>query len=174
MKKIYLIIYYVIISKLPNSRFCKIFNSIRVWYLSKVIKVMPYNKKTAIQDNVYIGNAKNISIGSECQINENVFIQGAKIGDHVMIAPNAAILTSTHNFSRTDIPMIHQGSTKEIIPTIENDVWIGRNVIVLPGVKIGQGSIVAAGAVVTKDVEEYSIMGGVPAKLIRKREQTKE
>ena len=135
---------------------------------------MRYNSKSFIENRIFISDAKNLSIGIECQINENIFIQGAKIGDHVMIAPNAAILTSTHNFNRTDIPMIHQGAEKNLIPEIGDDVWIGRNVIVLPGVKIGKGSIVAAGAVVTKDVEEYSIMGGVPAKLIRKREQIKE
>ena len=169
MKRIYLIVYYMIISKLPNSRFCKVFNTIRVWYVSKILKIMRYNSKSFIENRIFISDAKNVSIGIECQINENVFIQGAKIGDHVMIAPNTVILTSTHNFSRTDIPMIHQGATKEIFSTIEDDVWIGRNVVIMPGIRIGKGSIIAAGAIVTKDVEEYSIIGGVPAKLIRKR-----
>ncbi len=65
--------------------------------------------------------------------------------------------------------MILQGEKKGINPIIEDDVWIGRNAIIMPGVRIGKGSIVGAGAVVTKNVEPYSIVGGVPAKLIRKR-----
>ncbi|MBN2789743.1 MAG: acyltransferase [Candidatus Delongbacteria bacterium] len=169
MKKLILIFYYMIIKNMPNSRYGKFFNFIRVWYVSNIIKIISDPQKCYFENSIFISDAKNISIGSECQINENVFIQGAKIGNCVMIAPNTAILTSTHNFSRTDIPMVHQGSTKEIIPTIEDDVWIGRNVIIMPGVTIGKGSIIAAGAIVTKDVEEYSVVGGVPAKLIRKR-----
>jgi len=52
---------------------------------------------------------------------------------------------------------------------IEDDVWLGRNAIVMPGIKIGRGSIIGAGSVVTKDVEPFSVMGGVPATLIKKR-----
>jgi maltose O-acetyltransferase len=65
--------------------------------------------------------------------------------------------------------MIDQGFKDKEPVIIEDDVWIGARVIILPGVKIGKGSIVGAGAVVTKDVEPYSIVAGVPAKLIRKR-----
>ncbi len=78
------------------------------------------------------------------------------------------IITNTHNFENCDIPMRTQG-LKNISVTIEDDVWIGSRVIILPGIKIGKGSIIGAGAVVTKDVPEYSIVGGVPAKLIRSR-----
>ena len=144
-------------------------NTLRVWYISKILGITPWNNKTSIQNNVYLGNGTQVKIGKECQINENVFIQGAEIGDYVMIAPNTAILNSTHKFERTDIPMCHQGAEKYINPVIEDDVWIGRNVIIMPGVRIGKGSIIAAGSVVTKNVEEYSVMGGVPARIIRKR-----
>ena len=65
--------------------------------------------------------------------------------------------------------MRYQGG-KEVAPVvIGDDVWIGSRVIILPGVKIGNGSVIGAGAVVTKDVEPYSVVGGVPAKLIRRR-----
>jgi len=168
MRQIFIMLYYSIIFHLPNSRYLKPMNFIRVWYLSKLLKITPYNNKTSIQNNVYIGNGTQVKIGKECQINENVFIQGAEIGDYVMIAPNTAILNSTHKFDRTDIPMCHQGAEKYINPVIEDDVWIGRNVIIMPGVRIGKGSIIAAGSVVTKNVEEFSVMGGVPAKIIRK------
>lgn len=137
--------------------------------MAKVLKIFTYNSNNFFENNIYIGKGNNIKIDEHCQINENVFIQGAKIGKFVMIAPNVSILNSTHNFDRIDIPMIKQGALKQNNPVIEDDVWLGRNVTVLPGVKIGKGSVVAAGAVVTKDIEQFSIVGGVPAKIIKKR-----
>ncbi len=122
------------------------------------------------ENGVYVSSGKGrISIGRECHINENVFIQGAEIGNQVLIAPNVAILDSLHITERTDLPIVRQGSKKMKAPIIEDDVWIGRNAIIMPDVRIGKGSIIGAGAVVTKDVESYTIAGGVPAKPIRKR-----
>ena len=169
MRKIFLVIYYIFISKLPHTRYVYFFKHIRVFYIAIFLKITKWDKRSYIEDNVYLGNGKNVRIGHPCEINENVFIQGAEIGNYVMIAPGVSILNSTHNFDRTDIPMSCQGSKKNINPIIEDDVWIGRNALIMPGVRIKKGSIIAAGSVVTKDVEEFSIMGGVPAKLIRKR-----
>jgi acetyltransferase-like isoleucine patch superfamily enzyme len=169
MLKIKLIIYYLIIQKLPHSRLFKFSNVIRVWYVSKILKIMKYHRLSKIQPNVYIGNSTNIKIGTNCQINENVFIQGAIIGSNVMIAPGVSILNSKHNVDRIDIPMNMQGATKEINPIIKDDVWIGRNVIIMPGITVNKGTIIAAGAVLTKNTEEYGIYAGIPAKLIKKR-----
>lgn len=168
-KKIMIAFYYGFVSILPNSRYCSIFNKIRVWYISRVLNITRYDKNTKFQERVYIGDSTKVKIGKECQINEHVFIQGAVIGNYVMIAPYTAILNSTHKFERTDIPMCHQGEEKNLNPVILDDVWIGRNAIIMPGITIGEGSIIAAGSVVTKDVEPYSVVGGVPAKIIRKR-----
>lgn len=167
--KIKLIIYYLIIAKLPNSRFGSFFRIIRNWYMCNILKIMKDHQENFFEENIYIGSGNNLNIGEFCHINENVFIQGAKIGSHVMIAPNVTILNSTHNFHKLDLPIIMQGEIKDLNPIIENDVWIGRNVVIMPNIKIGTGSIIGAGAIVTKDVEPYSIMGGVPAKLIKKR-----
>lgn len=169
MRKLLFILYYLLISRLPNTRNIYFFKYIRVFYIARFLKLLPWDKNSCVENNVYLSNGKNVKIGYDCHINENVFIQGAEIGDHVMIAPNATILNSTHNFYRTDIPMCKQGAAKAINPAIEDDVWIGRNAIIMPGVRICKGSIVASGAVVTKDVEKYSIVGGVPAKLIKRR-----
>lgn len=169
MQKLKLIIYYILISKLPNSRFGNVFKKIRNWYVCYVLKIVQNDDGNFFEENVYIGNGKNIAIGKHCHINENVFIQGAAIGNFVMIAPNVAILNGTHKFDRVDVPMIMQGEEKELNPIIEDDVWIGRNAVIMPKICIGQGSIIGAGAVVTKDIEPYSIVGGVPAKLIKKR-----
>jgi maltose O-acetyltransferase len=169
LNKVFLAIYYLLISKMPNSRYLRFFNTIRVLYIARILKLLPWDKTSYVEDDVYFGNGKNVKIGCHCEINEHVFIQGAEIGDYVMMAPYVSILNSTHNYSRTDIPMCFQGSQKNINPKIDNDVWIGKSAIIMPGIKIGNGSIIAAGAVVTKDVEPYSIVGGVPAKLIKKR-----
>ncbi|WP_299824552.1 acyltransferase [uncultured Pontibacter sp.] len=132
---------------------------------------MPYCKETIVEHDVYISNgAGKVSIGKHCEINEHVFIQGATIGNYVMIAPHVAILNSTHHFNRTDIPMIMQGKGLNMNPVIEDDVWLGRNVVIMPGIRIGKGSIVGAGAIVTRDVPPFSIVGGVPAKILKTRQ----
>ena len=86
-----------------------------------------------------------------------------------MMGPDVVIMTNSHNFERIDIPMNIQGSAVPKKVVIGNDVWIGTRAIILPGTTIGNGAIIGAGAVVTKDVPEYGIVGGVPAKLIRNR-----
>lgn len=169
MHKIKLIVYYCLISKLPHSRMLKLFNRIRVFYMSRVLKVMTGDSIAFFEPDIYIGGGRDVTIGASCQINENVFIQGASIGNHVMIAPNVSILSRTHHFEDTSTPMILQGASEVNRPVIGNDVWIGRSAVIMPGVTIGDGCIVGAGAVVVKDIDPYSIVGGVPAKLIRKR-----
>ena len=168
--KLLIAIYYLIISKLPHSRYVKLSNTIRVWYCSKILKIMPFDNNSKFENGIYISDSKNVRIGKYCRINENVFIQGSvKIGNYVMIAPNVTIHSSTHIYDDTSHPMVLNGLTNAKIVNIEDDVWIGRNSIILPGIRISKGSIIGANSVVNRDVEEYSIYGGVPAKLIKKR-----
>ncbi len=141
----------------------------RVWYISKILKLMPYDIRCKIECKVYLSNARGITIGRNCRINENVFIQQATIGNNVLIAPNVAILSVSHNHENLEIPIVDQGDTAPNPPTIEDGVWLGRNVVVMPGIIIGEGAIVGAGAVVTKNVEPYTVVGGVPAKFIKSR-----
>jgi maltose O-acetyltransferase len=91
------------------------------------------------------------------------------IGDNVMMGPEVVFYTTRHNNSRTDIPMNMQGIETGIPIVIGNDVWIGRRAIILPGVTIGDGCIIGAGAVVTKSFPPYSVIGGVPAKIVKNR-----
>ena len=86
-----------------------------------------------------------------------------------MMAPDCIIYVRNHESSRLDIPMCEQGSTEECPVTIGNDVWIGYEAVVMAGVHIGDGAIIASRAVVTKDVPPYTIVGGTPAKKIRMR-----
>ena len=159
----------MLISKLPNSRYLSLFNKIRCWYVTKIMGVMNPHSQNYFEENVYLGSPKAVTIGEHCHINENVFIQGAVIGNKVMIAPNVSILHNSHNHNRTDVAMIEQGVTTNNPPIIEDDVWLARNVIVLPGVTIKKGTIVAVGAIVNKDTEAYSVYGGIPAKKIKSR-----
>ena len=90
------------------------------------------------------------------------------------MGPEVIIYTSGHKHDKTDIPMMDQGmeETKQVI--IGDDVWIGRRVIIMPGVNIGNGVIIGAGAVVTKDVPDYCIVGGVPAKILKWRKENEK
>lgn len=92
------------------------------------------------------------------------------IGSGVMVGPNVVIRASNHSVDRTDLPMWDQGQTGGRI-VIGDDVWIGANAVIVPGVTIGSHVIVAAGAVVTHDVPDYAIAAGVPAKVIRDRRE---
>tara|TARA_Y100001978_G_scaffold202688_2_gene224692 strand:+ start:187 stop:495 length:309 start_codon:yes stop_codon:yes gene_type:complete len=91
-----------------------------------------------------------------------------KIGKNVLIGPNSVLRSNNHNFKILQKPINQQGMSEGKI-IIEDDVWIGSNVVILPNVIIGKGSIVAAGAVVTSKVKSFSIVGGVPAKEIGMR-----
>ena len=115
--------------------------------------------------------SRHIRIGNNSSIGINAFIShpGVSIGDNVMMGRDVMIYTVNHGHNLTDIPMIEQGKT-EIRPVkIGNDVWIGARVIILPGVNIGDGVILAAGSVVTKDVPSYTIVAGTPAKIVKKK-----
>ncbi|MEO7202063.1 MAG: acyltransferase [Candidatus Tumulicola sp.] len=116
---------------------------------------------------------ENISIGSDASIGPESRLwasPGAKlrIGDKALFGPNVLILTSNHGAAERDVAMIDQPWI-ECEVRIGADVWIGANAVVLPGVTIGDHSIIAAGAIVTKDVAPYSVVGGVPARVIMSR-----
>ncbi len=113
---------------------------------------------------------KKISIGDNSGIGIDSKLYGTvKIGDHVMMGPECYIYSYNHNTQRTDIPMDQQGIGEERPVEIGNDVWIGSRVTILPGVHIGDGAIIGASAVVTKDVPNYAVVGGNPAKVIKYR-----
>jgi len=113
-----------------------------------------------------------LTIGAHVTIGSNSFLSADKesvsIGDYTMFGPNVTVVGNNYRFDRLDIPMCQQEKTSEGI-VIGNDVWVGSGAIILDGVKIADGAIVGAGSVVTKDVEEYQVVAGVPAKVIKDR-----
>lgn len=122
--------------------------------------------------NVLVNEAgEGLKLGNNSNIGPYSFIGCSgyiELGNNVMMGPRVSLLAENHNFDRTDIPMKEQGVTRGTI-VIEDDCWLGATCSVLSNVRIGRGSIVATGAVVTKDVPPYSIVAGVPAKVIKSR-----
>lgn len=112
--------------------------------------------------DIHIGNDSGIGINSK--ISAKTFI-----GNNVMMGPDVIIYTRNHKFTNINIPMSKQGMQAYEPVIIADDVWIGGRAIILPGVHIGMGAIIGAGAVVTKNVPEYAIVGGVPAQVIKFR-----
>lgn len=127
-------------------------------------------KNVNIEKNARFSPRTEIGDNSGIGINAH-FYGKVVIGNNVMIAPDCTIYVRNHRFDSLEVPMCQQGSTEEQPVIIGSDVWIGGHVIILPGVHIGDGSIVGAGSVVTKSVEPYTIVAGNPAKLIGKRQK---
>lgn len=114
-----------------------------------------------------------IEIGDHVHFNNNVMVNAdmggrIKFGRDVIVGPNVVMRASNHKFSDPQVPVRKQGHMAGTI-MIGDDVWIGANAVILANVTIGQGAVVAAGAVVTKDVASYTIVGGVPAREIGRR-----
>ena len=131
-------------------------------YIEDCGKHVNIQPKATIARRVKIGDWSGV--GYRCLIQGNVFI-----GNHVMMGPEVYIYTQNHCFDRTDITMDQQGFSEEKPVVIEDDVWIGSRVTILPGVTIGKGSVVGASAVVSKDVPPYSVVAGNPAKVVKTR-----
>ncbi len=131
-------------------------------------------RNTKIHSTTILRQGYNIEIGEGCLINHNNVLQAGKIkgkikiGNYVHTGANVMIIAFNHAFDTREIPTIQQDYYDADV-TICDDVWIGGGAIILAGVTIGKGAIIAGGAVVNKDVPEYAIVGGVPAKVLKYR-----
>ena len=112
-----------------------------------------------------------LSIGNNSAVGSNSYI-GARgeiqIGNDVIMGPRVTIFSENHNYESLDLPIRKQGESRKGV-FIEDDCWIGTGSTILDGVTVRQGSVIAAGSVVTKDVEPYSVVAGVPAQQIKRR-----
>lgn len=163
---IFLCIYYGIARHFPSRRFGG--KRFRRWCCKHIFKYC--GKNINIEHGAKFGTGIGISIGNNSGLGIDSDVpSNLTVGNNVMMGPNCTILDRNHRFERTDIPMIQQGDTERKPTTIEDDVWIGCQVLIMPGRTIRQGSIVAGGCVLCKDFPEYSIIGGNPSKLIRQR-----
>ncbi len=169
LTKASLIAYYTLGVTLPDffTPGGKIYNAIRCLLLRSILP--EFGAKNKIDGGIYIGDGDDVQIGNRCQVNHGCRLVNVKLGNFDMIAPEVVFVPKLHRASSNEIPMIEQGEIKFPRAVVEDDVWIGHRAIIMPGLRIGRGAIVGAGAVVTKHVPPYAVVGGVPARLIKWR-----
>ena len=151
---------------LPRHKF---FNLLKSNYLR--IQGAKVGHGVTFYPGIKINPAMNIKIGNKVDLAWRVIITtngGVEIGDRTLVGYGTIISSSNHIIPGKPEKIFNSGhENKKVI--IENDVWIGANCTITAGIVIGEGSVIAAGSVVTKNVEPFTIVGGVPAKLIKKR-----
>ncbi|WP_027450965.1 acyltransferase [Xylanibacter brevis] len=171
LRFICLFFYRFLLKQLPSSE-----NGAAIFLLIRKIRtciggqLLDYcGKGCNIEKGADFGTGKGIKLGDNSGLGINCKVRGPlTIGSNVMMGPDVLILTHTHKYDRTDIPMQLQGGEVKGV-SIGNDVWIGTKSIIMGGCRIGNGVIIGAAAVVTKDVPDYAVVAGVPAKVIRYR-----
>jgi acetyltransferase-like isoleucine patch superfamily enzyme len=159
--------------------YLKFLNKFRFgYYISKTAILEKRNlirvkKRAEIQDYVIIRTFRNpVHIGEYTQINPFTVIYGGSgviIGNNVMIAPHCMIAAGNHDYKQINKPIRHAYNLSKGPIVIENSVWVGANSTITDGVTIGHDAVVAAGSVVTKNVEPWDIVGGSPASVIGNR-----
>jgi acetyltransferase-like isoleucine patch superfamily enzyme len=154
------------------------FKPFRVWFQKRKIGKIGTNSE--IRPYCTIIGTRNVVIGN------NVIIPGGTIlgnypgdknsmiyiEDDVLLGPNVAIYSSTHKYENTSIPIKNQGY-KVAETRLKKGCWIGINVVIMPGVTIGRNSVVAANSIVNKDVPDFTVVGGIPAKIIKQLHDSK-
>jgi acetyltransferase-like isoleucine patch superfamily enzyme len=146
------------IANIPSHRF-------RLWYYKRIMGLEIGNNSTILMKTV-IDCSKGIKIGYNSVVNSRCRLDnrgGISIGNSVSISSDVVILTADHDMNTPDFA----GRTRGVI--IEDYVWVGTHAIIMPGITIGIGAVVAAGSLVTKNVMPYQVVAGVPAKFIKER-----
>jgi len=121
-----------------------------------------------IYPGVFLTHTYGLTVGRSFSINSGALIDargGLTIGDGVMVGPHAVIVSSNHDFYQTDGPMTDLNHISAPV-VIGNDVWIGAHAVINAGVRIGSGAVIGSGTVVTKDVDDFQIVAGVPARVV--------
>jgi acetyltransferase-like isoleucine patch superfamily enzyme len=122
---------------------------------------------------IYLTHVYGITAGRNFAVNVGAHLDGRggiTIGDNVLIGPYAVIVSSHHDYTQIDVPMTSKDHILAPV-IIKDDVWIGAHAVIRGGVTVGTGSIIGAGAVVVEDVKPYTIIGGVPGKVIGERKE---
>ena len=173
-KKYYLI---QIVKTVISFTFIKHFFSLFAYYIINYVrgqKIASIGKKTKVHPTVILRQSERISIGENCLINHNNVLQAGKkegriiIGNYVHTGANVMMFAFNHGHDKLNLETLNQNYYDGDI-IINDDVWIGAGSIILPGVKIGKGVIIAANSVINKDIESFTVVGGVPAKLLSRR-----
>lgn len=149
--------------------------AVRRWVLGRLLARL--GQGTVLQARLRITNPEKVSIGSHCNFARGVFITGGggiTIGDYVGLGPDVKIWSVNHRFEDPDTPWLKQGWDKQPV-VIEDDVWLGANCFVMPGITIGRGAILSAGTIMMKSVPPFAIVAGNPGRVVgwRKRPEAK-
>ena len=149
-----------------------VFNKLRTKYFC--LRHFNIGKNTLFCSHIRLKG--NVSIGKECNFNENVMIASTgegkiTIGDYVIVGPNVVMRNANHGIDSVTVPIRYQGKPIENI-VIEDDVWIAANVVILPGAVIKKGAVIGVGAVVRGEIPQYAVAVGVPAKVIKYRNES--
>lgn len=155
-----------ILFSLPRFRFLGIFK--KAFLISNGAKV---GKRCSFYPGVWIAPGRKLVLGDDVDLALGVIITtsgGVTIGDRTLVGYRAQIISANHVIPECRGRIFGAGHDKAPV-AIGNDVWIGANSIVLPGVTIGDGAVVAGGSIVSKDVEPFTIVAGVPAKKVKDR-----
>lgn len=164
------LLYYGFARHLPYSPRPYAFGSRRIRYELCRRMFRSCGADVNVEHGALINSGAEIDIGDRSGIGLDAFISGPLvIGRDVIMGPNCTFLSINRQTPDLERPMIEQGFKPARPPVIEDDVWIGANVTVLPGRRIGTGSIVAAGAIVSADVPPFSVVAGNPARVIKRR-----
>lgn len=173
MRILYLVVYYAFGIFLPTSTvpvLGKVGYAIRSFLCRRIF--LSCGKCVNVEQGAYFGYGNTVRVGDYCSFGKNFTMYNVNLvcDGLLLTGENVLFQGGGHNFQRTDIPMGSQEGKGNTPLHICRDVWIGSRVIVLPGCKrIGEGAVIGAGAVVTKDVPDYAIVGGNPAKVIKMR-----
>lgn len=169
-RKLFLILYYGIFKHLPDTGGGRmlVFRHMRAWCCRHIFASA--GKNINIEGGADFGIGNQIRIGDNSGIGIDCKLRGpVTIGNDVLMGPEVIIFTNGHNHEYTDIPIRLQGTTESKEVRIGNDVWIGQRVIIMPGVTIGDGCIIGAGAIVTRNIPAYTVAAGIPAKVVKHR-----
>lgn len=162
------ILYKSVGSFLPDSSKGKIYRKLRACFGKMIINKCGKNTNFG----KYARFSNLVSLGDNSGIGNRAFLQGTvHIGKNVMMAEDVKIFTTNHKTSRIDIPMCEQGSQGERPVFIGDDVWIGSNVLILPGSNIGNGVILGAGCVVRGNIPDFAVVIGNPCQIIKYRNE---
>lgn len=156
-----------ILFSLPRFRFL---NAVKSFYLRFFMRAR-IGRRVIYYPGVWIFTGRNLVVGDDVDFAKDVLVTtdgGVCIGNRVLIGYRTQILSSNHAVPAKPARIFNAGHVKAPVE-IGDDVWIGANCTILPGVVVGEGSIVAAGSVVTRDVPPFTYVGGVPAKVIKER-----
>ncbi|HLH13175.1 MAG TPA: acyltransferase [Solirubrobacteraceae bacterium] len=162
--------YYLLATRLPDKSFPggELYRRVREGICRQFFAES--GSEIDVGQRVFVADGRSIHIGSRSGLGSGSRVYGVVMGNDVICGPQVVFLKDNHRYDDLNRPIREQGFSSRALPIVEDDVWIGERAIILPGRRVGRGAIVGAGAVVTRDVAPYQIVGGNPARPLGSRQ----